>query len=493
MHIAVKAQDPGNWKGEMLALLVADKALFYADDSRLKRSARAFQTAVARDIVKEPLVSRSSDGRPAFVGLFAAKHTEVSGESEQVRAMAAKAVEYAKNHGIRTLAIPLNTDHGGTMLRPLVDGLVIGGYEFNRYRDKKNPADGLSVEVLVPKESLSKAKAECDVGALVNAAVNLARDLSNDSSSVKYPALLADYAKKVAQECGLKCTVHDEKALAKDNRVGILAVGQGSVHPPRLISIEYAPAKKSDLCLALVGKGITFDSGGISLKPGDGMWDMKGDMSGASAVIHTMKVISELKPSVRVVGIIPSAENLPGGNATRPGDIITYRNGKSVEIQNTDAEGRLILADALIHAGEVGATHIIDIATLTGACARALGPDMAGIMGNDPGMIQAFIKTGEAAGELYWELPLFADYRKMLDSTAATLKNIGGALAGAQTAGLFLKEFVPDGAKWVHLDIAGTFTVDKPTKYFLVAGATGYGVRSLTAFAQSFVDVVSYA
>jgi len=490
MHVTVKAQDPGSWKGEMLSLLVADKPLFETQDKHVKDAASRFLAGVKGDRIKEALVTKT--GRePGYLGMFAAKHTAVTDESEQVRVMAAKAAEFAKNHGIRSVGVALNSARGESMLRAAVDGLVFGAYEFNKYKGKKNPADGLTVHILVSPGFLSQAKSQCELGKVVAEAANLARDLSNDSSSVKYPALLADYAKSVANECGLKCTIHDERALAKDGRVGILAVGQGSVHPPRLITIDYSPATKSNLCLALVGKGITFDSGGISLKPGDGMWDMKGDMSGASAVIHAMKAIAALKPNVRVVGIIPSAENLPDGNATRPGDIITYRNGKSVEIQNTDAEGRLILADALLHAGEVGATHVVDIATLTGACARALGPDMAGIMGNDAQMIQAFRKTAEAVGELYWELPLFADYRKMLDSNVATLKNIGGALAGAQTAGLFLKEFVPANTKWVHLDIAGIFTVDKPTRYFLATGAIGFGVRSLTAFAQSFTELFS--
>jgi leucyl aminopeptidase len=250
------------------------------------------------------------------------------------------------------------------------------------------------------------------------------------------------------------------------------------------------PRKASKETIALVGKGITFDTGGISLKPGDHMWEMKGDMAGAAAVLYAMRALGRIAPDVKVVGILCCAENFPDANAQRPGDIWTAKNGKSVVVDNTDAEGRLVLTDGLHRAGEEGATHIVDIATLTGACVRALGPSVAGVLGTDRELIRRVIRSGENHGEAFWELPLVEEYRDGLKTPYADINNIAsGGLAGAITASLFLREFVPKGTAWAHLDIAGPMFKEKDWKYY-EAGALGFGLKTLVDLSERFHDPV---
>jgi leucyl aminopeptidase len=252
-----------------------------------------------------------------------------------------------------------------------------------------------------------------------------------------------------------------------------------------MIILRYEPRQKSRHHVALVGKGITFDTGGISLKPPEGMFTMKGDMAGGAAVIYAMAAIGQLKPSVRVTGIVPAAENFPGQWAQRPGDIFIAKNGKSVMVDNTDAEGRLVLTDGLARAGEEGATHIVDIATLTGSVVRALGEAVAGVMGNDGQMVQAVIRSGKNHGEMYWELPLIEEYKETLKTPYADLNNVGGKFAGTITAALFLREFVPEKASWAHLDIAGPFLLEKSWKYY-GEGATGFGLKTMVELCRRF-------
>jgi leucyl aminopeptidase len=300
---------------------------------------------------------------------------------------------------------------------------------------------------------------------LVSEAVNEAREMINEPGSVATPEYLADAARKIAKQSNLDLKIWDEKKLQKEGYTGLLQVGKGSAHPPRLIRLSYR-SKKAKGHLAFVGKGVTFDTGGISLKPADKMFEMKGDMSGGAAVLYAMKAIGQLKPDVHVTGIIPAAENFPDANAQRPGDIFYAKNGKSIMVDNTDAEGRLILTDGLHLAGEEKATHILDIATLTGACVRALGLSVAGVMGNNKPLIDAVIRSGQNQGEWFWELPMPEEYKELLKTPYADLNNIGGPVAGALTAGLFLQEFVPEGTAWAHLDIAGPFIRDKDWKYY---------------------------
>jgi leucyl aminopeptidase len=254
-----------------------------------------------------------------------------------------------------------------------------------------------------------------------------------------------------------------------------------------MVVLRHVPRRPSKETIALVGKGITFDSGGISLKPGDRMWEMKGDMAGAAAVLMTMRALGKIAPDVKVVGILCCAENMPDANAQRPGDIFTARNGKSVMVDNTDAEGRLVLTDGLYRAGEEEATHIVDVATLTGAVVRALGPSVAGVMGTDRELIARIIRSGTHHGEAFWELPLVEEYRDAMKTPYADINNIAGGLAGALTAGLFLREFVPPGAAWAHLDIAGPVFRDKDWKYY-EAGAVGFGLKTLVDLCERFHD-----
>jgi len=260
-----------------------------------------------------------------------------------------------------------------------------------------------------------------------------------------------------------------------------LAVARGSDEPSRLIVLRHRGEGDGPV-LAFVGKGLTFDSGGISIKPSDKMETMKLDMAGGAAVLAATRAIAELKLGVDVVGVIPATENLPGGRAYKPGDVVRALNGKTIEIISTDAEGRLILADALAYARQLGATHLVDVATLTGACIIALGHVAAGVMGNDTALVDAVLDTGESAGERMWRLPLFPEYRAQLDSKIADIKNVGGRAAGSITAGLFLREFVGDTC-WAHIDIAGTAWSEKDEPH-QVEGATGAGTRTLIALAE---------
>jgi leucyl aminopeptidase len=298
--------------------------------------------------------------------------------------------------------------------------------------------------------------------------------------------VIADRAREIGKELDLQTEVLDQAGLKARGYMGCLRVGQGSSHPPYMVILRHVPEKPSAETLVLVGKGITFDSGGISLKPSDRMWEMKGDMAGAAAVLFAMRALGRLRPALKVIGILCCAENLPDGNAQRPGDIFTAKNGKSVMVDNTDAEGRLVLTDGLARAGEEGATHVVDIATLTGAVVRALGPSLAGVLGNDQALIRRIVRSGENQGEAFWELPLVEEYRESLKTPYADLNNIaGGGLAGAITAGLFLREFVPEKTAWAHLDIAGPMFKDKDWKYY-EAGAIGFGVKTLVDLVERF-------
>ena len=290
--------------------------------------------------------------------------------------------------------------------------------------------------------------------------------------------MLEEKARQVAREAGLECKVIQADELKKMGAGAILGVGIGSITPPRLIILTYRPKKKTSRKIALVGKGITFDSGGLSLKPAKSMETMKCDMAGAAAVLSTMRMLPYLKPNAQVTGILCAAENMPSGTAIRPGDVLTAMNGKTIEVLNTDAEGRLVLADGLSWAEKNGATEIIDLATLTGACIVGLGPYIAGIMGNDPGLVQKVTHAGDEVGETFWELPIPDDYKPMLKSDIADIKNVATTgEAGAIQGALFLLNFI-DKAKWVHLDIAGPAWSDKGFHY-ISKNATGFGVRTL--------------
>ena len=405
---------------------------------------------------------------------------------EKVKILAARALDQAHDLDLTQVTFLLNGKDAPELFGAVVEGVALGGYRFDKYRKEKDRFwERLRVSLCVAGARLKACREDLARTVLISECVNGSRELVNEPGAAVYPEVIADRAQAIGKEHGLKVSVLDEIGLSKAGHAGLLCVGSGSIHPPRLVSLEYRPARQSKVRLALVGKGITFDTGGISLKPGDRMLEMKGDMAGGAAVLYAMKAIAQLRPDINVLGVIPTAENMPDAKAQRPGDIFVPKNGKSVQVDNTDAEGRLVLIDGFERAGEWRATHIVDIATLTGAVVRALGPGYAGIMGNDSELVRRVIGAGGSQGELLWELPLPEEYREFLKTPYADVNNIGGSHAGAITAGLFLQEFVPQGASWAHLDIAGPFLSGKAWKYYQ-AGATGFGVKTFVELCRRF-------
>lgn len=302
--------------------------------------------------------------------------------------------------------------------------------------------------------------------------MKFSRDLANEPAQYATPTKLAE----LAQGFGLETKVYDKEQCEEMGMGAYLAVAKGSSQPPKFIHVKYSvpnPRKR----IALIGKGICFDSGGLDIKPAASMLTMKDDMSGAACVLGIMSVIKELSPDVEVHGIVAACENMPGCSAYKPGDILTAKNGKTIEVDNTDAEGRLTLADALCYASELGVDEVIDLATLTGACMVALGTVAAGIVGNDDELVKNIIESAKSQGERYWELPMYEEYKESLKSSVADMQNTGSRWGGASTAGLFLREFVKD-VKWAHIDIAGVAYLDKPQGEF-IKGSTGAGVRAL--------------
>jgi leucyl aminopeptidase len=379
----------------------------------------------------------------------------------------------------------------------MAEGAVLSGYRFDRYRSRREdgPGEVASVAILVEKGvDLRAARAAASVGVCVAESQNYARDLSNEPPNALPPAALARAAQKLAREVGLRARVLGPAELRKRKLGAMLAVGGGSVHPPRLIVLEHnAPARarggsrptqrRSTICL--VGKGVTFDSGGLSLKSATNMAKMKHDMSGGAAVIATLRAAALLKVPYHVVGIVGAVENMPGGSAYRPDDIVTAGSGQTIEIKNTDAEGRLVLADALhVARSEFEPDALIDVATLTGACTIALGPWAAAVLGNNERLSDLIIKAGERAGERFWPLPLWEVHREHLRSQVADVKQTGGREAGTITAAAFLSHFVGE-THWAHLDIASTAETDRSGP-LQPSGATGFGVRTLCELLRSW-------
>jgi leucyl aminopeptidase len=356
----------------------------------------------------------------------------------------------------------------------------LGAYQFLKY--KREPAASKLGRVVVLGAANARVKAGLQRGARVAEAVAWARDLVNEPAGAKAPDDIAAAARRVARASGLKVKVLAGPQLERERMGGVIGVGQGSDRPPRFVRLAYEPAG-AERTIAFVGKGVVFDSGGLSIKTATGMEAMKTDMSGGAAVIAAMGALRDLGVKVRVVGYVPLVENMPSGKAIRPGDVLHMRNGKTVEVLNTDAEGRLILADALSYAVDEGADAIVDLATLTGACMVALGDKVAGLMGSDDAWIEEVLGAADRAGESVWHLPLPAEYRKLLDSEVADVRNVStGGYGGALTAGLFLQEFTGD-VPWVHLDIAGPARASADDGYN-TKGGTGFGVRTLVELAR---------
>ncbi|MDD5126637.1 MAG: leucyl aminopeptidase [Dehalococcoidales bacterium] len=373
----------------------------------------------------------------------------------------------------------------------IAEGAVLGLYTFRKYITKKDDDFGEIAELKIITDVKNKPAAgqTAATGQIIAEATNFARGMANEPSNYMTPALMAETAAGLARKHGLEITVFDRAEMQELGMGGLLGVAQGSQQPPKFITLKYQGRKSNDIDLALVGKGITFDSGGISIKPSEGMADMKGDMAGGAAVMATVSVLAQLKVALNVTALVPATENMPSGSALKPGDIITTSGGKTVEVLNTDAEGRLILADALCYANKLGAKRIIDIATLTGACAVALGTICSGAFTNNQELLDKVLAAGKEAGEYIWQLPLFDEYREMIKGSVADIKNTGNRYGGAITAAKFLQEFAGD-TPWVHLDIAGTNDTDKD-KGYQVKGATGVPVRTLVNFAVALAQNIS--
>jgi leucyl aminopeptidase len=430
-----------------------------------------------------PTKSEAKASRIILAGIGKEEKLSLEGIRRASARIAKKAI------GMKSTSVSLYLPHlkgkgGAEVAQAVVEGFVLGTYKFDKFFKIDEPRVTLenltilSDDADINGSSLNEVKRAAEQAQIISNATNFARDMSNEPSNNKYPEVMGNWAKRVGKESGVKVTVMGPAELNRNKMIGTLNVNKGSEREARFIVMEYRGSrKKNDQPYVLVGKGITFDTGGISIKPAAGMGEMKSDMSGAAAVIATMKAVGDLKLPINVIGLVASAENMPSGTAMRPGDIITYPNGLSVEVDNTDAEGRLVLADALIWADRYKPKSVIDLATLTGACVVALGHVTAGMMGTDDSMMNRLRRSGDYTHERVCELPIYEEYEDLIKSDVADIKNVGGRWAGAITAALFLKRFT--NYPWVHLDIAGPARADASGDY-ISRGGTGVGVRLLT-------------
>jgi leucyl aminopeptidase len=403
----------------------------------------------------------------------------------KIRSGAAEACRYLRGKNVDTAAAAIlgagvNHITADEAAQAVTEGALLGLYTFRRHITKQENNFGEITELRLAGRGLRTLDRAIERGRIVAEAANRARDMVNEPANFMTPSNMAETARKLATEFGLEIEVFEKEKIEELGMGGLLGVSRGSQQPPRFIILSYKGRDSNGVDLALVGKGITFDSGGIDIKPPEGMHEMKGDMAGGASVINALTALAGLKPKINVTALVPATENLPSGSAMKPGDIISALNGKTIEVLNTDAEGRLILADALSYAKKLGAKAIVDVATLTGACHVALGDVCSGAFTNDQRMADRLIAAGRDTGELLWQLPMYDEYKEQLKSDVADIKNIGNRYGGAITAAKFLAEFI-DGTPWVHLDIAGTYYTDKE-KGYLVKGGTGVPVRTLVEF-----------
>jgi leucyl aminopeptidase len=410
---------------------------------------------------------------------------------DTIRRAAATAVQKARELQVPAVTVSV---HGEVPLpaevtgQAFAEGLDLGAYRFWHYRTGLSNEQTFQVEratVFTGSGNDRQVRGGVETGQTIARGVVFARDLVNGPGYAMTPAKLGDEAAALGKRLGLKVTVLDKGQLIEQGFGGILAVGKGSANEPRFIVMEYGEAKAGTPTLCLVGKGLTFDSGGLSLKPADAMETMKSDMGGAGAVFGAMQVAAEFKLPLHVVGLVSAAENMPSSTAYRPGDIVTTLSGKTIEVLNTDAEGRIILSDALFYAQRYRPAAIVELSTLTGAIIIALGSHATGMMGTDQALADQISRAGEASGERVWQFPLWDEYHQMVKSEIADLKNLAGRPAGSITAGAVLAAFVGD-YPFVHLDVAGTAWVDRPVKPYDSHGGTGVGVRLLAEFLRNY-------
>ena len=499
MNITISIAKPSELETESLVVVVLDESSANASDKNHKpefkvaTSDQALQ-AVAADLLGSGEVSGKALEtnllhKPA--NLKAKRLLLVSGGSAKkfssydLRRAAGTAVRTLKGRGIRSFAflVPPSVP-AEEAVRAIVEGAHVGNFDPDYYRSdrKDQKIDAVTVIASGDKAALEKIANEARV---IGESQNFTRDLVNEPSNRMTPTILAERAKKMSAEVGLKCEVYGADKIKEMKMGAFWSVAQGSDEPPALIVMTYEPAgAPAKPVIGLVGKGITFDTGGISIKPADGMEKMKYDMAGGATMIGAMRAIALLKPKVKVIGIVCATENMPSGKAQKPGDVQIAMSGKSIEIINTDAEGRLVLADGLHYAKQLGCTHLVDAATLTGAVVVALGFTNAGIFTNDEEMYNRFKAANLNAGEKMWRLPLDDEYKDHIRSSIADIMNSGGRWGGAVTAAMFLKEFAED-TPWIHLDIAGTAWMEDQ-KPWIAKGPSGIALRSLVEFVKGF-------
>ncbi len=484
MDIRLFGDDISRYDGEVVALLLHEEDLekvevLGADLAPLVR-ARIERTAFKAR--KDSIISAPVYGGRVGAVYLAGLGKKEKEEPDAWRRAAAGVIRQAMQERFRSVLIAAFERLGSTEAARVVEGAIAGGYRFLKYKTNSEKSD-LPPEV----EELLVAgddEAAIEKGRIAAEAQNFARDLANEPGNVINPTVLAEKASRLAEESGLECEIFQAEKLKEMGMNGLLSVGGASKTPPVLIHLVYRPENGTKKRVAFVGKGITFDSGGLNIKPGEHMRTMKGDKTGACNVLAVMKAVGSLKPPVEVHGLIGAAENMPGGNAYRPDDIIVMRNGKTVEIDNTDAEGRVTLADVLAYACEQKPSAIVDMATLTGACVVALGEYTAGLFSPDEAMAREFLETSVETGERMWRLPVDDErLRKKIKSDIADVVNTGGRTGGAITAAMFLQEFVEQEIPWVHLDIAGTDNTKEEYGYYR-KGATGFGVRTCLAWLE---------
>jgi leucyl aminopeptidase len=499
MNIQISVGSPADEKADLLAIGCAEDTL---EDSHLLDAFDTTLTGYLRAAIKEerfkgkagqtlvfPGHGRLNSGRLALLGL--GKRASVG--LPALRTFAGRAARLAQSVGARrmTLLTPLGflgpQPELTVLVERLVEGVLLGGYRFDKYlaEDKRTPLSLTDVTLLLGSPTTPALEAAIASGQRVAAAIARARDLINEPGGAMTPTRLAEVAQSIAGEHKIGCTVYGRDECRQMNMGLFLAVSQGSVEEPKFIHLSHKPPNPRKR-IVLVGKGVTFDSGGLSLKPNDGMLDMKTDMSGAAAVLSAMAVIAAEQLPVEVHALAACTENMPSGSAYRLGDVLRSKAGKTVEINNTDAEGRLTLADAITYGLELKPDAVLDFATLTGACIVALGPHTAGVLSNDEPLAAAWLDAAKTAGEEMWRLPLTDRLRDQLKSDVADMKNTGERWGGAITAGLFLREFVAE-TPWVHVDLAGPSTADKEIGE-VSKGGTGFGVATIVEYIKSIAS-----
>ena len=503
MRTEISFAPPSQIETELLAVLAMDTqtakgedakpapALLTADEAVKAAAAAVLAGGEFKAGANETLLLHAPAGLAARRLLIVGLGKQAKATVHNLRNAAGTAVRFAKPRGIRKLAFALPSSEtlpaaGHAGARAAVEGAFVGDFDPDTYRSDRKDQSIQSFTVAAPaavdRSALEAAFAE---GVIVGESQNFARSLVNEPGNKLTPTVLGARAAEMAREVGLQCEVYSTEKLHELKMGAFWSVSQGSAEPPALIVMRYEPEGVTDGPVpALVGKGITFDTGGISIKPADNMEKMKYDMAGGAAMIGAMRAIALLKPRVRVIGIVCAAENMPSGTAQKPGDVQTAMSGKTIEIINTDAEGRLVLADGLAYAKQLGATHLIDAATLTGACVVALGMVNAGAFANDEAAYAQFDAALGVSGEKFWRLPLGDEYMEMIKSEIGDIKNTGGRWGGAITAAEFLHTFAED-TPWIHLDIAGVAWVEDSRPY-IAKGPSGIGVRSILEWVRGF-------